>query len=1557
MKMLRSKWKINIKTILLLFITFGMSFMNLNLFLFNSNSFHNFINTIENDQEDNVNNFEDQIPKTSEYQVFSENGEQMDVSLHQSLLNTSIKEFTNLDNSYSFSEAAPEFNNFNSTFMNITVNGITAPNKSITIEDVFSGRWALSSKIWTSFEVRGTCLLKNISVQVRNNGGLERYFINVWNATLSGSYIKYDTDLDGLSDIATIDQADTGTNNIWINTTDVDFNLDASNTYNNTFFVSVSRSQTFGEWVYENEGNGDDTITWDDGEVTPYDRDQNLKVSFAPLSNTPKPSEIGLKINGSTISDDIGGGNKGYWSNTNEYQGLNGKLDFSISAEYWDASCNITNALINYTKTDLKANSNFDIFDSGQDVQWNLTVPGGLNYFDSRIDEFTTINYTIPEIWDDATIRVFNDTTEKTDLIKKVLGNGYRDVQVLDAGNGTNWYLTANSTNLISSIDTYVSGVLLIPPIANFTNILRFNASFIEIVSNGNLNLSIFSPIPRYLNHTTIIGISSSGTEFLVSDWDISLNATDYGVFKAQMSWNNNTAAGFLELLFTIVADTNLVIIEPESGENHYDNELFDIVVFYNDTGPNLGDIGIANATITEDSGLLVGPTTNGTDGYYFLQLDTDLFSYGWNYIEINTLKTYYNNRSVTFSFHYRRNTTISPSNTKDFNDVIRGTTVSYTFNYSDNSGGSVLGASIDNVTLPPEFAFNDIEVGNGNYTIELITSNVDASPIPYTCIFNITLTGYETQEIYLTLTIVQAQTSVTILTPSNTVLRKDGFDQTLEFFFNDTDNDIGIPSVALSDINVRDNQTGLLRSINTLTTNGTDGYYNLNVSISGLDSGWIQFTLNVSRDPDYNWSIDYFTFYLRGNLTQTSLESLSDPGGEEILTIIGFNYSIFTGRNVNVNFTITDDDYNDNLVTGDANSYLIDYYEIGNPINQGTLSHSLDFDANTDSYKGYLISSGLTASMTYAINITASITNYETSLLSFNLTVKPKININISVIDKPTEVTAGDTFNITLKAEFYNGSGWEPLVGIDMTIIPSFDGVNASATAPIATNINGTVTFEITIGREAESMILYAKIDPAYNITGAIRQIPDISVNPLPSGLEELIPFLIIGGIIIGAVAASVGIYRGAVVPKKREKQRILSEVKTIFDDAINLEHILVLYKGTGTCIFFKSYGSEQIDPELISGFLSAVSSFGKEMVAQEALNEISYGDKMLLLADGTNIRVALVLGKKASLILRRHLKEFIDSFEKIYRDVLPNWRGQLAYFRNAGQLVDDILNTSIILPHQISYDFSNVKELKNPHSKDVLKIAHTCCDEADRQFFFIATLLQEAADSTNKDTAEIFMGVKELRDKRILLPIEISAIEAQPISQQELNLINQKVLQLTNLTPEEQQKLVNDLAQMGPTQREAYLSSLAGQREIVSAPIKSMVGTAVIEDKKSAKKELQKLMKESKKAKNEKDYLKSIEFLQNAALIASNWDLSNEFIKLEDVIRETKIEDLMIKKKNFENKAKIAVKQKIYAEAAIKYKEASKMASEIFKLGSTTMTKEVKRLTNKANEFEKLS
>jgi len=160
-----------------------------------------------------------------------------------------------------------------------------------------------------------------------------------------------------------------------------------------------------------------------------------------------------------------------------------------------------------------------------------------------------------------------------------------------------------------------------------------------------------------------------------------------------------------------------------------------------------------------------------------------------------------------------------------------------------------------------------------------------------------------------------------------------------------------------------------------------------------------------------------------------------------------------------------------------------------------------------------------------------------------------------------------------------------------------------------------------------------------------------------------------------------------------------------------------------------------------------------------------------------------------------------------------------------------------------------------------------------------------------------------------------------------------------------------------MSPAEREAYIASLAEQKEIVSAPIKSKAGAVVIDNVKSAKKEVNNLRKKAKSEVKKKNTEKGIGIYRNAAVIATNWDLTKEFENIEDEIRIITIRDLKSTMKVLEAEAKLAAKAGDYPEAAEKYSLASDAASDIFKLGITEMTKEVKRLTNKSKEFERLS
>jgi hypothetical protein len=974
--------------------------------------------------------------------------------------------------------------------------------------------------------------------------------------------------------------------------------------------------------------------------------------------------------------------------------------------------------------------------------------------------------------------------------------------------------------------------------------------------------------------------------------------------------------------------------------------------------------LGIDSATITY--------TINGTDfrsdnvvdntgGIYTITIYANDLDFGSNYGNVNVIiwanKSNYINLTRTLIFERRILTTITPTNAPSLMQVIKGNSVFFTFNYSD-----ILGNSIDtyddfeNTTALQGFVPSIVNDGNGNYTLELNTTQVVVVPTPYILNFSIYTFGNQEQEMSLTILITIIQTNIEIDSWNDNAdfARSSEVNISIDFYFNDTTNIEAITSLTNGDIIVKNFQTGTLWGPDVELFNRVgNGNYTLNISTIGIDSGIYTLELNISKFPNYNWSLAQIQFSLRGNYTQIHFISVSDPGGQ--LTPQGlYNFTTFEGSDITIEFNITDLEFNNALVSSLADSYTVRYQNL-NTLANGILASS--FQIATLNHQGSITTSNPALVIgNYEINITISKLNYEQVSFVFNLTVIQKYQSNITTI-RPEIVDAGLPFNITIQAEYYNGSVWLPIANSLITVIPYYNNIAGTSLGPYLTNSTGGLIIQIPTYSNTRTLNLTIQLTSAYYHQSFSTEISDIEINPIAPGFsfEDLIPYLIIIGAAVALVAGSIGVYRGVVVPKKREKSRIMKEVKTIFDDAINLEHILVLYKGTGTCVYFKSFGSDEIDPELISGFISAICSFGKDLVCQEELNEISYGDKMLLLSDGEYIRVALVLSKKASIILRKNLMDFITGFEKAYINELPNWRGQLNIFRNSGVLIDDSLNTSIILPHKITYEISTVKALKNPHSKDVLKVANNLMKVSERQFFFIATLLKEASEKTNKDTAEIFMGIKELRDKNIMIPIEISAIEVQPISQQEMALINQKVASLVNLTQEERQKLVEDLSQMGPAEREAYFVSLSEQ-EIVSAPIEEKPGTAVIGNIKVAKKEIKKLIKIGKTTRKEKDYDKAINIFQNASKLALSWELLDEAEDLEELIRLTKIEDLKSKMGILEKEAKLAVKAEKFNEAAQKYKISSRIASEIFKLGVTEMTKEVKRLSNKSKEYEKL-
>lgn len=1522
------------------------------------------MNSVDNENktdlidDDNINRL-----KTAQLADFTGYGTEVDITLQESIIDTTTKNFLNISDSNSFTEASPMIVGFNTSYTNIAVNNIVAPNKTLIVEEDYSGQVLLSSVHYTSFQVLKSCWLEDVSVEIYTSGAINETFnFDVYGAMWDGSYIKYDIskDLTGAgSDLGQL--VNDSTSRFWYNLTNLHQYLNVDNTYQNTFFIRVSASNSQGFWTYEsqsNHGSADDTISWNVALGTPLSNtDLTLKVNVSLNDNTPSPSDINLQIEDIPVND-LGLSNSGYFETTQGLlEDLSGNLQFDITADWWDVSCDITAVQINYTKSDINIDSSYLIPNGASPVQW-IVDAGAINYFDSRIDHTNTINFTVPSYWQDGNINVFNDTEEKTSLVFQDLGSGLKNVMVLDGGNGTNWYLTATTPNLLDDLITSVGGTPY--STMNYTNVIDFTANFIETVYDGTINLTVYSPSPHYINHTQTFNILSPESSFdLSSSWDISTSLETYGEFLLQLTWINGTAAGFFENNITIMAETELELTSQNNIEI-FNNQVFNVNVFYNNTGE---DEGILNANMFDHSGLSTDSGSLG-GGDYYVEFNSADFNYGYNNIEIEAWKDYYYNDSIIFSFNKIANTSITPDLEPSIGPIIRGQDATYRLDYRyGDSDLPITDATIIPDGLGMATGLSDlgtINHGNGSYTIRIDTGDADVSSSPFVCYFKASSEGNESQYINITVNIVMASVQLENIIYDNIVTEASGYNQTVTFYFHDIIKDEPITGATTTDIDVLNTTDGSSwdrSDFNWALYEQGGGYYELNISTNNLDVGWYYITINMSYSPNYNWTSYDFSFYFSGNETQINLVSVSHLIAG-ILTPNENNYTFYAGNDLQITLNISALNNLNLLLEGFSFDFTVNYTSYTTPL-EGTITNAISQAGSL--YQGPISTSSLSAG-DYKITLFANHTDYEVESYSFNLTIVAKYQLRISTIDPPTEVTAGESFNLKLFVEYNNGITWLPLPSQQVSISVLFYLKGGATNSPPIldnnTNSNGIVWFTITLTTSVTNMTIQVNIIEEYDHELEVLDVPTITVKAANLGIQmkDIIMWIVILSIL--ALVAVMGIvgYRKIVIPQKRRKEGVLDEVKTVFDDAVNIEHILVLYKGSGTCVFFKSYGSEKIDPDLISGFISAVSSFGKEVESQKALNEISYEDKMLLLADGSYIRVALVLSKKASIFLRGKLREFIKSFESRYSSALPKWRGQLNVFKDAGPLIDDVFKTSIILPHQIQYNQKAIKNLKVLTSKDVLSNAKALVEESGREFVFISKLLDKTLTKSNKGIAKVFMGIKELRDAQILVPLDISGLDKKVISPQERQMIEQRICQFVALPREEQQQMIEQLSQMSSEEREVYMASLQEKQEIVSAPIKSKIGGKVIENEKDASKQIKSLINKAKKEKKVFSYKKAVIYYEEAAILATNWDLKRITGELQEAIRLTQIDELVLTKKEFEDQAQKAARQKNYQEAARKFKQAADVSSQIFKLGVNEMQDEVKRLTIASKKVEKL-
>ncbi len=557
---------------------------------------------------------------------------------------------------------APSNQAFNASFANITMGNIKVPNFNPYLQ-TYNERGQLlieANRPATSFTVPSNCHLTNASFYFNIFAGDPVFSVRLhnstWNDTL-GINQPYGNPFVP-NDYKTINISTPGVSGAgWVNftfTISPDTYLNSSKTDNNTWYICLVVGSGSVEWNYELDGENEDDdnslsyefsfpnwyLTEDSGDIVDY----AAKLGFKRIELTIKPSDIGLKINGFAVKDVNNPIYTGQWISTRILTPKpDGKLILDVTADYWGVCWTIYNISVKYTKTDIKATTNFTI-QLGSIVTWE--VNRAVEVFNINFSDFI-LNFTISDTWTISNCYNISSADPHTFLEWDKPGP-YKEISIDDAGNSSNWRLFCTSINFADSISILVDGIN--STTVHYFDDLQFVAGFNGKIT-GDVNLTVYSS-SGFINYTTVYSSISEVNEVAFPSFDLSENISEYGNYIIQYYWFNATHVAYLEEGIIILANTQLSLISPPQNTEFDPSDTFRITVYYDDIGLN---IPINDATINYEingSGTQVVSTNNGTSGYYEILINCSTLGTGQKTVDINAIKTLYQGQSLTYNFY-----------------------------------------------------------------------------------------------------------------------------------------------------------------------------------------------------------------------------------------------------------------------------------------------------------------------------------------------------------------------------------------------------------------------------------------------------------------------------------------------------------------------------------------------------------------------------------------------------------------------------------------------------------------------------------------------------------------------------------------------------------------------------------------------------------------------------------------------------------------------------------------------------------------------------------------
>jgi len=249
----------------------------------------------------------------------------------------------------------------------------------------------------------------------------------------------------------------------------------------------------------------------------------------------------------------------------------------------------------------------------------------------------------------------------------------------------------------------------------------------------------------------------------------------------------------------------------------------------------------------------------------------------------------------------------------------------------------------------------------------------------------------------------------------------------------------------------------------------------------------------------------------------------------------------------------------------------------------------------------------------------------------------------------------------------------------------------------------------------------------------------------------EVFDPTFLIGIIIISIFSILSGIIIYLTVKKTHEKSKARKEaIFKKWKDIINLQYFILIEKSGSLNVFEQVFTNRSIDPTLITGFLSAIRSFGIELTSSEDKTQtikLEYKDSKILMSEFKHFRLIFIMGDVPSQYFLQSIIDLSTDIEGKFGFLLKNFDGSTSPFDGVEDLLKKHMKTSILYPLKIT----EKKGIRiTPVEKSIILKATDILKKQEKDYFYTNILLNER----NIDPKEID-AITSLIDKGIFIPI----------------------------------------------------------------------------------------------------------------------------------------------------------------------------------------------------------